>query len=257
MDAPSLIERLKACVPQPVKSAVRGAQRDLLLRRSVRRFVAQTPEAAADDEALLEDLVRGWGNEGWSGKTSYLAEAVRLAARRDTCVLECGTGLSTLLMGLAARARGTRIYALEHLPYWSRRIRIQLERYGLDNVVVRDAPLVRHEGFTWYRIADDDLPECGFDAAICDGPPSNTFGGRYGLMPILSHRLNDGCVILLDDIQRDDEQAIMGRWQQEFGVTVEPPQTDNDVFVKLTVAAGAPSNAGAGGPRYKGELGCP
>lgn len=59
-----------------------------------------------------------------------------------------------------------------------------------------------------------------FSLVLCDGPPGNTPGGRYGLLPVLGHRLSPSVVILLDDAGRPDERAIADRWTAELGGTM-------------------------------------
>ena len=60
-----------------------------------------------------------------------------------------------------------------------------------------------------------------FSLVICDGPPSRTLGGRYGLVPVMRTRLKAGCVILLDDAEREHERQIARLWQTELGAKAE------------------------------------
>jgi hypothetical protein len=59
-----------------------------------------------------------------------------------------------------------------------------------------------------------------FGLVVCDGPPSQTLGGRYGLAPVMKDRLGPGCVILLDDASREGEQEVVQRWAKELPCTV-------------------------------------
>jgi hypothetical protein len=58
-----------------------------------------------------------------------------------------------------------------------------------------------------------------FALVVCDGPPYDTKGGRYGLVPRMRERLQPGCVILLDDAYREQERAIARRWKAELGAS--------------------------------------
>ena len=51
---------------------------------------------------------------------------------------------------------------------------------------------------------------------ICDGPPSSTRGGRFGLVPVLRENLAPGFRILLDDARRPGEREVLRRWASEF-----------------------------------------
>ena len=69
-------------------------------------------------------------------------------------------------------------------------------------------------------IQPNSMPD-KFGLVICDGPPGNTIGGRYGLIPVMRTRLSKGTLILLDDASRPDEQNIAERWRQELNAIAE------------------------------------
>jgi hypothetical protein len=94
------------------------------------------------------------------------------AAMLDTCyamakgtVLETGSGLTTIVMGMA----GAEVHALEHDLSWFRKTRTLVERYGLTNVHLRYAPLQEHVTGIWYGLPDGFPTD--FDLVVCDGPP--------------------------------------------------------------------------------------
>jgi len=60
-----------------------------------------------------------------------------------------------------------------------------------------------------------------FALVVCDGPPADTPGGRYGLVPVMREHLSRGCVILLDDAEREHERTIALRWQTELSTSHE------------------------------------
>ncbi len=134
--------------------------------------------------------------------------------------LECGSGLTTILMGIIARARGYTHWALEHNPGWGARVRQHLEKHSPDSVVLSVGDLHDYGPFSWYRPPLESLPS-RFDLVICDGPPAKTKGGRYGLFPLLRDRFARRCVILLDDAGREDEQRIARTWSAETGASLE------------------------------------
>jgi predicted O-methyltransferase YrrM len=183
----------------------------------MKRVIAD-PLKAVDDEGCLGALVYGWGNEGWSAEHEYLRHMVRVVHRLGSQpVLECGSGLSTLLLAATAASQGGHVTSLEHVPRWADRVRKELKRYGLlENATPRVAPLRSYGAFTWYDAPDVVGP---FAAVVCDGPPSATPGGRYGLMPVMGGQLRSGCQILLDDAARSEEQEILRQWQKESGAT--------------------------------------
>ncbi len=191
-------------------------QQDRILRRALIQF-ARDPALGALDMDLLGELVRGWSNEGFSAKPEYLSAISQAALTTSGNILECGSGLSTLLLSAAASQSGARIWALEHTPEWAVRVRKELQQLkSSPNTHVVDAPLRAYAGFSWYDATR--LPaDATFSVVVCDGPPAETKGGRYGLLPVLSGRFAIGAQIFMDDAARPDEQAIMRRWVSESG----------------------------------------
>lgn len=109
------------------------------------------------------------------------------------------------------------IVSLEHDPVWHQRVRNELTRFGLD-ATVAFAPLRRFNGYAWYDTSAVDLPE-KIDLVACDGPPGDgeTLGGRIGMLPELRQRLRAGCLILLDDLDRDEERLVLSQWATALG----------------------------------------
>jgi hypothetical protein len=178
---------------------------------------------------VLRRLHAGWSNEGWSGETMYL-EAVWREALKARRVLECGSGLSTVIMGKVARETGAEIWSLEHMPAWKDKVNGVLSNLGLPNRVV-EAPMKSYGEYEWYTLPSN-LPG-DFDLVICDGPPSATKGGRYGLVPVCADRIA-GAKILLDDTERPEEQAVMQRWEKEFGFSGSVQTNSGHAYAELT-----------------------
>ncbi|MHC4846180.1 MAG: hypothetical protein ACYTCU_08465, partial [Planctomycetota bacterium] len=70
-----------------------------------------------------------------------------------------------------------------------------------------------------------------------DGPPGDTRGGRYGLFPLMGGRLAPGCVLLLDDAEREGEQDVARRWETAWGASLEVLGTAKPYF-RLTLPTG-------------------
>ena len=71
---------------------------------------------------LLVKLRTGWDNQGWDAKLEYLEEILRRALVTEGPVLECGSGMTTLLLGELAGKRGVETWSLEHHDGWHRRV---------------------------------------------------------------------------------------------------------------------------------------
>jgi hypothetical protein len=201
-----------------------------LFWRSMRRFMRATRESRElDDPRLLSDLVRGWGNS-WSAQLEYLEGTLSEVRRNDGPILECGSGLSTLLIGAIAQTRGASVWSLEHEPRWAERVQKYLHQYGIYSVTVCMAPLRSYGEFDWYGLSALQPVPNGISLVICDGPPGSTRGGRLGLVPVMLEKLRADCTILLDDGARAEERAIAERWASMLAGEAELIGTEKPYF---------------------------
>jgi hypothetical protein len=190
---------------------------------------------------------RAWGNPAWSANLHYLVETCQQASKAEGPILECGSGLTTFLLGVLAARRGLEVWSLEHERSWHERVRAWLDRARVDNVHLCHAPLRAYDGFEWYERPKGHVPH-DFALVICDGPPSETGGGRYGLLPVMASALTPDCVILLDDAERDSEMETLRRWQKGWHVSFQRYGLDHPpahAVVRLP--------SGSGSPRPDGE----
>jgi predicted O-methyltransferase YrrM len=161
---------------------------------------------------------------GWAVSPDLAALlATVIADEKPSTILETGSGISTLIMGLALRRNGHgRIVALEHDAAYAAKTESLIEGYGLGDIAqVAFAPLTAYElggtEFVWYDLANIDLPE-GADLLFIDGPP-RTVGplARYPALPLLRTLIHPGTLIVVDDTNRSEEVEMLSRWNQEFG----------------------------------------
>jgi methyltransferase family protein len=167
------------------------------------------------------DAIYGFGNEGWSCEENYAAVCAAEAELATRPILECGSGVSTLLLAAVAERTGNVVHSLESAPEWVDRVSSELARHCLNCATVHHAPLVPFGEYEWYDVPGLDLP-ADIGLVICDGPPSKTtLGHRYGLYPQMRSRLAPGCVLLSDDTLREADRAVVERWGVESGCVPE------------------------------------
>jgi hypothetical protein len=208
----------RAVLPSRLRQFLRAQHRAFVFRRAMKRFLIKPEACLEPGNTLVTDLIYGWGNELWSALDEYLVSCVEHALASPGPVLECGSGLSTIVVGAIAQRRGYRLWALEHTPEWFERVQRCLDRYHIDSVVLHLAPLTDYGEFVWYDPPCESMPGA-FALVLCDGPPGSTKGGRYGLVPVMKNMMKPGCVIVLDDAGRIGEQEVAGRWKAELGST--------------------------------------
>jgi hypothetical protein len=227
------LRRWKAVVPHSLRRVVRDVLRADSLRRAIHKIADRSPSEIPDRRALAE-LREGWGNEGYSAELDYLEEVARRAAATEGPVLECGSGITTILTALLAGRRGVEVWALEHLPAWKSRVDAVLRQHRITRVNLCLAPLYDYGSFLWYDPPLDRMPK-DFRLVVCDGPPSTTFGGRYGLLPVLGARLVNGAVILFDDAAAPSADETLRRWMSEARVSVELRPHESRPFAIVTL----------------------
>lgn len=149
----------------------------------------------ADDAATFGRIFTGWGNP-------YAAQPTLLAAVHDIIkeakgpVLETGSGVSTLVMAIAAMKAGVEVHALEHDLDYFKKTQEALKRFGIKNVTLHYAPLRAYKnGFVWYEVPES-FPEAEFAVVFCDGPQQRF--GRGGLFNLLGDQIRKAHVIMDD-----------------------------------------------------------
>jgi hypothetical protein len=180
---------------------------------ALHRELQDLPPGQPPGAPQLRRLARAWGNPWFSAKRGLLSRVADCAAATTGPVLECGSGLSTILVGMLTAGRDIPVVSLEHMPGWRARVQFVLQALHLDHVRVLHCPLVNQGHFDWYAITDP-IPD-RIHLVICDGPPGRgTRGGRYGLLPTLGHLFHPNCIILLDDAHRHGEQRVLASWRR-------------------------------------------
>jgi hypothetical protein len=184
------------------------------LLSSMVRALKNTPSGRLPSVPSLMLFAAAWGNIGYSGTVRLLRHVCRLMRARPGCeILECGSGASTLLIGILAPRYNCRLVSLENDAGWAAHMQKLCRRFGLDRVEILHTPLRSYGHYSWYGYP----PALGgrtFGAVVCDGPPAATPGGRYGLLPVAGPSLSDDCIVLVDDTHRLGERKAISRWRR-------------------------------------------
>jgi predicted O-methyltransferase YrrM len=193
-----------------------------------KQFNTQTPAfdhaiaaIRAGDESIAHfgRLVADWGNL-YCAPPEMQAACYAMAAEAKGAILETGSGLSTILLGLAAEKSGVRVYALEHdVDYYKRTI-AALQRYKINSVRLLYVPLRNHGSCLWYEMSPE-LPDA-FAMVVCDGPQRRF--GRSGLHTLLADRIA-GAAIVMDDVDEPEHVAWFTDWAKSEGRTVHVMDT--------------------------------
>ena len=223
---------LKRLIPAQIKRPAKSALLAYIFRQAMRE-IAKLPPDEIPSRELLKKLRLGWDNQGWDAKLDYFEEIARRAATTKGPILECGSGLSSLVMGYLAGRRNVEVWSLEHNSDWHRRVSNVIKRHRVPKLNLCLAPLRDYGEFNWYDPPLAKMPE-KFGLVICDGPPDLAHGGRYGLLPVLGDRIESGSVILFDDAREPGQPEVLERWAAESGVSVEWRETEEVSFAVVT-----------------------
>lgn len=157
--------------------------------------------------------------DDYTAAPDFLLRVVRgiFNAKEMKSVVECGSGISTLVIAKALQIRAEmgevvgRLISLEHDPIYSRRTYYWLiERDLANEAYVHLCPLVGDP--PWYSIASVEIPK--IDVLVIDAPPGYIHPeARYGAISLFP-LLKKGGTIFADDAIR--ERPVIHRWSREF-----------------------------------------
>jgi hypothetical protein len=170
--------------------------------------------------ALMQRIVRAWGNTGWTGDAGFLLELARTVWQSRGPVLDCGSGLSTVISAIVAAHHGATVWSLEQDPRWFREVRRMLSGLGITNVILWYAPLRPQGDYVWYDLEGRNLP-ARFGTVACDGPsvrrsqwpPALHQSWRVGVVPVLEDLGVSFDRILLDDASDPRAPGLLARWR--------------------------------------------
>ncbi len=132
-------------------------------------------------------------------------------------IVELGSGSSTRLISsyLESKNMDCAFISVEHDETY---LELTAADANVQKVQLCHCPLApfRHEGVTysWYDVTDLKLPG-SIDMLIVDGPPDHLNPlARFPAYPAFRDRLSDQAIIVMDDADRQDEEAIIQKWME-------------------------------------------
>ena len=180
-------------------------------------------KAYLDLEKLIDPRKPLPALRGWAASPDFLLHvALHMVSRKPNEVVECSSGVSTLVLARCCELNGIgHVYSLEHDADYAAKTNAQLQQQGLDRwATVLDAPLKPHAslgGQRWYSTEKLHAAVSRIDLLVIDGPPLDTAPlARYPALPLLVDRFSPDCVVMLDDACREEEKATLNRWRAEF-----------------------------------------
>jgi hypothetical protein len=182
---------------------VHGVSDGQMLDRA-KQAVAAIRSGSADFRHVAE-IAEWWQNKEWAAGVGMATACMLLSRRVKGQILECGSGLTTLVMAIG----GAEVHSLEHDPIWADRTKNALKALGL-SANVHYVPIRDHGKYRWY----ESWPKLDkIDLLVCDGPPRLI--GREGLA-LIEDQLSQA-VMVFDDAASVGVSTIIEGLEKKTG----------------------------------------
>lgn len=154
---------------------------------------------------------------GWAGSPDFLLTiADTILSHKPTTVVECSSGVSTLVIARCLQINGAgHLYSLEHEDEYAQKTTQILEKHNVESwASILRSKLKKYEGGEiWYddSVIPEDLEP--IEMLVVDGPPHNTTPlARLPAFERLLPKMAENIVVILDDAAREAETEIVKRW---------------------------------------------
>jgi hypothetical protein len=186
---------------------------------------------SSSDEAAVGALAGLVADLDWTSgamRPAGLLTVVREARARGAAqIVECGCGLSSVVLARLAARIGGSLTALEHDAGLAERVRAELAVDGLEaHARVVHAPLAPHplaltDGVVLGRRGSRRPGRRAHRCAARRWPPAYEpcdALARYPALPTFRAGLVAGAAVILDDAARAGERRVLARWAAETGL---------------------------------------
>lgn len=164
-----------------------------------------------DTPDTYAELALAWGNPLFSAPNGLLWTASILARKATEPILECGSGMTTLVMAVANP--NVTIHCLEDDPVWADKVSRELESNEIENVTIHLCGFKDYPTGRWYDSVGV-LPS-KFSMVLIDGPCRDK-GNRGIIFDQLSDQLANANV-LVDDMNDPSTMAAFHKWAKSEG----------------------------------------
>ena len=191
---------------------------------AIARNAATTAVSAQWFDRVLTPRIPLPRMSGWALEPDTAGFLVQLILQeKPNTVVEIGSGVSTLLIAYALEKNGKgHLVSYDTEKEFANRTVGLLAAHGLSH-----RARVKHAAFAPLRLADwdglwlstaafEELGPDSVDLFLVDGPPRPTTKmARYPALPVLHGKLKANAIVLADDTEREEEQAMLRRWRDE------------------------------------------
>ena len=211
--------RVQDIIPVSIRKKLLKIHQSWIWPKAIQEYKNEINANRMPSKELIKKLVYAWGNQGFSAQIDYIQTCIEKTLKSEGLIFECGSGLSTILLGIIANKQNRKMVSFEHIDFWAKHIQKELDKNQMNNNTIYTRGLIDYGDFEWYDIEGLDKETVGL--CICDAPPAATKGGRRGFLYLFKDFLLPNSIILVDDTIRDDEQKMIQEWEKELPMQVE------------------------------------
>ena len=185
-----------------------------------------------------------WGDPLSPGDESYVRSCIAEIGATQGAVLQCGAGLSTLVLGAACAGdkRERQVWCLEHDRHWASTIRSWLTEYRVANTHVIHSRAQMFDGFSWYSVDTGRLAK-SYSLVLCEGVRASP-RGAFGALRKLEGRLAPAFVLMAREAGSQAELKLLKTWADANGAKFVILDSQGG-FVKISRQAPAQAAATA------------
>lgn len=203
--------------------------------------------------SLLADLFAYWGDPLGPRDESYLRSCLAEVTATDGAILQCGAGLSTLVLGALchrSEIKTRQLWCLENDRHWANTMRSWLTEYRVTNTHVIHSRAQMFDNHAWYAVDTARLAK-HYSLVLCEGARASP-KGALGALCRLGDRLGRDFVLLARDVSHPADLKELKRWADANAAKIVLVDRQEG-FVKISrqTAAQNPDDASPQNPRMK------
>lgn len=207
--------------------------------RAAQQLVAGSSIAAT--ERLAAQLFAHWGDPLQPADERFLRSVLAEARAADGAILQCGSTLSTLILGSICdhdEQPKKQLWCLEADPHWANMMRSWLTEYQINSAHVIHSPARLFKNYVWYSL-DPERLAAAYHLVICDGNRAST-RGAVATVHRIADRLAQRFVILIRNVSSSADLQALVDWSKTRDATcVLVDKTEG--FVKIASRAPTPA----------------
>lgn len=198
---------------QKVRGSVAFHSRQHGFDRCIQRIVHGQEQPISG--SLIAEAFAHWGDPLSASDESYLRSCLSEIAATNGAILQCGAGLSTLVLGAlchGSKTKGHQLWCLEHDRHWANTLRSWLTEYRVANTHVIHSRAQMFEGYAWYSVDTARLAK-SYALVLCEGVRASP-RGALGALRRLEGRLASSFVLLARDAGQAAELKLLKSWAE-------------------------------------------